>query len=227
MDGLASPLLPRDHVSSPGGFADISWHAGVISSNGVIGAKARLGRKSHGIQVGHHSVPPCKAKPYSLPRPLTLRACPGRLWAVHCTARHHPLSLSGAATPLMQGLGTGSAYWTLTAAGHQSDPDTAVCCHASALLCVQPEARTAQVGLLVSSPFFAQASKHVSGFQLIIAGLAVWCAATAGAGLSTGKPKSEPVAAVKSAPGCLWQVMQAGCHRVLDPAGMQSGDRRG
>ena len=88
-----------------------------------------------------------------------------------------------------------------------------------------------QIGLLVSSPFFAQASKHVSGFRLIIAGLAVWCIATAGAGLSTGTPHSHSAAAL-----CMnMQIQQTAselsrampCCRILDLAGLPSCDRRG
>jgi MFS transporter, Spinster family, sphingosine-1-phosphate transporter len=42
------------------------------------------------------------------------------------------------------------------------------------------------VGLLLSSPAFAEASKHFNSFRLIGVGLAVWVAATAGCGLSIG-----------------------------------------
>ncbi|EFN51305.1 hypothetical protein CHLNCDRAFT_8328, partial [Chlorella variabilis] len=42
------------------------------------------------------------------------------------------------------------------------------------------------VGLLASSPVFAEASKHRNGFRLIGTGLAVWTAAAAGCGLAPG-----------------------------------------
>ncbi len=42
------------------------------------------------------------------------------------------------------------------------------------------------MGLLASSPVFAEASKHVNAFRLIALGLAVWTLATAGCGLATG-----------------------------------------
>jgi MFS family permease len=38
----------------------------------------------------------------------------------------------------------------------------------------------------VSSPIFAEASKHVNAFRLIALGLGVWTVATAGCGLSIG-----------------------------------------
>ena len=43
-----------------------------------------------------------------------------------------------------------------------------------------------QVGLLVSSPIFAEASKHVNAFRLIALGLGVWTLSTAGCGISVG-----------------------------------------
>lgn len=42
------------------------------------------------------------------------------------------------------------------------------------------------VGLLVSSPLFAEASKHYNAFRLIGIGLGVWAVAVAGCGLSVG-----------------------------------------
>ena len=42
------------------------------------------------------------------------------------------------------------------------------------------------VGLLVSSPIFAEASKRHNALRLIGAGLAVWTAAAAGCGLAPG-----------------------------------------
>ncbi|CAL8463948.1 g3483 [Coccomyxa elongata] len=42
------------------------------------------------------------------------------------------------------------------------------------------------VGLLVSSPIFAEASKHVNAFRLIALGLGVWTLSTAGCGISVG-----------------------------------------
>ena len=42
------------------------------------------------------------------------------------------------------------------------------------------------VGLLISSPVFAEASKHAQAFRLIAYGLAIWAAAVAGCGLSLG-----------------------------------------
>lgn len=50
-----------------------------------------------------------------------------------------------------------------------------------------------QVGLLVSSPIFAEASKHVNAFRLIALGLAVWTLATAGCGLAVGARFKGPV----------------------------------
>ncbi len=44
-----------------------------------------------------------------------------------------------------------------------------------------------QVGLLLSSPFFAEMSKHCNPFRLIAIGLGVWTLSTAGCGLATGK----------------------------------------
>ena len=43
-----------------------------------------------------------------------------------------------------------------------------------------------QVGLLVSSPIFAEASKHHNAFRLIAVGLGIWTLATAGCGLAWG-----------------------------------------
>ena len=43
-----------------------------------------------------------------------------------------------------------------------------------------------QVGLLASSPIFAEAVKHYNCFKLIGIGLSVWAAATAGCGLTWG-----------------------------------------
>ena len=43
-----------------------------------------------------------------------------------------------------------------------------------------------QVGLLVSSPIFAEASKHVNAFRLIAVGLGIWTLSTAGCGLALG-----------------------------------------
>lgn len=45
---------------------------------------------------------------------------------------------------------------------------------------------TTQVGLLVSSPIFAEASKHVNAFRLIAVGLGIWTLSTAGCGVSVG-----------------------------------------
>lgn len=42
------------------------------------------------------------------------------------------------------------------------------------------------VGLLLSSPIFAEASKYHNAFRLIGVGLAVWTAAAAGCGLAPG-----------------------------------------
>ncbi|KAK9844649.1 hypothetical protein WJX74_005143 [Apatococcus lobatus] len=42
------------------------------------------------------------------------------------------------------------------------------------------------VGLLASSPFFAEMSKHCNPFRLIAIGLGVWTLSTAGCGLATG-----------------------------------------
>lgn len=42
------------------------------------------------------------------------------------------------------------------------------------------------VGLLASSPIFAEASKHLNAFRLIGLGLGVWTLAAAGCGLSIG-----------------------------------------
>lgn len=42
------------------------------------------------------------------------------------------------------------------------------------------------VGLLVSSPIFAEASKHTGAFRLIGFGLLTWAVATAGCGLAVG-----------------------------------------
>lgn len=42
------------------------------------------------------------------------------------------------------------------------------------------------VGLLASSPIFAEASKHHNAFRLIGVGLAVWTAAAVGCGLAPG-----------------------------------------
>ena len=42
------------------------------------------------------------------------------------------------------------------------------------------------VGLLASSPIFAEASKHHNAFRLIGIGLAVWTAAAVGCGLAPG-----------------------------------------
>lgn len=42
------------------------------------------------------------------------------------------------------------------------------------------------VGLLISSPIFAEAAKHAGGFRLIGVGLAIWSAATLGSALSPG-----------------------------------------
>ncbi len=53
---------------------------------------------------------------------------------------------------------------------------------------------SAQVGLLVSSPIFAEASKHVNAFRLIALGLAVWTLATAGCGLAIGQWLSNHLA---------------------------------
>ena len=38
----------------------------------------------------------------------------------------------------------------------------------------------------MSSPIFAEASKHVNAFRLIAAGLGIWALATAGCGLALG-----------------------------------------
>ena len=43
-----------------------------------------------------------------------------------------------------------------------------------------------QVGLLVSSPIFAEASKHVNAFRLIAVGLGIWTLSTAGCGIAMG-----------------------------------------
>lgn len=48
------------------------------------------------------------------------------------------------------------------------------------------DAHTSQVGLLVSSPIFAEASKHVNAFRLIAVGLGIWTLSTAGCGLALG-----------------------------------------
>ena len=45
-----------------------------------------------------------------------------------------------------------------------------------------------QVGLLASSPFFAEMSKHCNPFRLIAIGLGVWTLSTAGCGIATGEP---------------------------------------
>ena len=42
------------------------------------------------------------------------------------------------------------------------------------------------VGLLISSPLFAEASKYNNAFRLIAAGLCVWTLAVAGCGLALG-----------------------------------------
>lgn len=49
-------------------------------------------------------------------------------------------------------------------------------------------ARCMQVGLLVSSPAFAEASKYFNAFRLIAIGLGVWTAAAVGCALATGAP---------------------------------------
>ena len=46
--------------------------------------------------------------------------------------------------------------------------------------------RRSQVGLLVSSPIFAEASKHHNAFRLIAVGLGIWTLAAAGCGLAWG-----------------------------------------
>ena len=43
-----------------------------------------------------------------------------------------------------------------------------------------------QVGLLVSSPIFAEASKHINAFRLIAVGLGIWTLSTAGCGVAFG-----------------------------------------
>ena len=43
-----------------------------------------------------------------------------------------------------------------------------------------------QVGLLICSPLFAEASKHYNAFRLIAIGLGVWTLATAGCGVAVG-----------------------------------------
>ena len=50
-----------------------------------------------------------------------------------------------------------------------------------------------QVGLLASSPLFAEASKHYNGFKLIGIGLGVWTTAVTGCGLSFGKLGGDTV----------------------------------
>ena len=56
-----------------------------------------------------------------------------------------------------------------------------------------------QVGLLISSPLFAEASKHCNAFRLIAIGLGVWTLATAGCGVAVG---ARLLAQARSASGC-------------------------
>lgn len=44
-----------------------------------------------------------------------------------------------------------------------------------------------QVGLLVSAPLFAEASKHYSAFRLMAVGLGAWIVSTAGCAFSIGQ----------------------------------------
>lgn len=48
-----------------------------------------------------------------------------------------------------------------------------------------------QVGLLLSSPIFAEGSKHLNAFRLLAIGLTVWVLACAGAGLAPSKHISD------------------------------------
>lgn len=48
---------------------------------------------------------------------------------------------------------------------------------------------TLQVGLLVSSPLFAESSKHFNAFRLIAVGLGVWAVACAACGLAPSMPR--------------------------------------
>ena len=52
-------------------------------------------------------------------------------------------------------------------------------------VCIEPR-KTYQVGLLICSPLFAEASKHYNAFRLIAIGLGVWTLATAGCGVAVG-----------------------------------------
>ena len=90
-----------------------------------------------------------------------------------------------------------------------------------------------QVGLLVSSPIFAEASKHVNAFRLIALGLAVWTLATAGCGLAIGAHSARPPAlAILS---CLYLLLcpcpcGSWCHHanawLLRWAGLQRGGHK-
>ena len=60
-----------------------------------------------------------------------------------------------------------------------------------------------QVGLLITSPIFAQASKHLGGFRLIAMGLVLWTVSTAGAGLAIGGSASR-----------LWQQQSCAHHHL-------------
>ena len=51
-----------------------------------------------------------------------------------------------------------------------------------------PVCQPVQVGLLISAPLFAEASKHYPALRLMAFGLGAWILSTAGCALSFGQP---------------------------------------